>query len=136
MTPRNIPAKLPTVSILRKTATLARKRLKYLFQNERSVKKLPNAKAMYTLGLLRLKAKECFAIVFANHMKKNNIHTVEEFAHLHWIGEDYQEALKWLRSPTAFNSSGSKKAHDEYLLNLCGLEWDHMLRSFVPSSKE
>jgi len=68
-------------------------------------------------------------------MKRRKIASVEELAHLLFIGKDHLEAVKWLRFPCAFTENGGKKVHDHYLLMLCDLDWDDANKCFVSSKK-
>ncbi len=139
-----MPKVLPTRAELRKQATVAKKRIKLLF-NERidlSLLEKKVAAQARLLGLRRIKEKCKLATLLARHMEERSIASIASLAELHYIGEDHIEALFWLRSPVGLRyartpsrvqRTGLIRGHDDYLLALCDLSYDAVQKSYVPT---
>lgn len=117
---------VPTPRQLKVRAKKTRERLTQLFARP-ELKQLSGHSAV---GLCRLEEKLAFALLVAGHMEERNITSVSELAYRLYIGDDHLEVLEWMRSPMAFNRGCSKKRDDEYLLALCGIEWNPHTKSF------
>ena len=126
MSRKHTQASLPTPRQLKERAKKTMERLTQLFARP----ELKQLSGYAALGLCRIEEKLEFALLLAGHMQQRNITSVDELAFRLFIGSDHIEVLEWMRSPTAFKKGRSQKRDDEYLLALCGIEWNPHTKSF------
>jgi len=118
---------LPSAHQLKCRARAARKRIKQLFGSPI----LKHLLEHRNLGLDRLKEKLALSLLLTRYMRNRKIRSVEELADRLFIGRDHLEAIQWMRSPTAFKKGNSRECNDEFLLALCGIDFDPRAKSFV-----
>jgi hypothetical protein len=117
---------LPTPRELKARAREAKARLKQLF----ACPKLKLLSGYSAVGLCRIEEKLAMALLLTEHMEQQEITSVPELASRLYIGDEYLPALEWMRSPAAFHLNRSKKCTDNYLLALCGIDWNPHTKSF------